>query len=72
MSAVEATIAHRQRLGLDRYDEVWEGICHVAPTRRFAHGYVARQLAVLLAPSAATGGLIGTSAPSGGGVFSAV
>ena len=40
-------------MGIDTFDEVWEGSYHVAPAAHPAHGYVDNELAVLLAPFAA-------------------
>jgi Uma2 family endonuclease len=57
---LEGLIERRQALGIDTFDEVWEGSYHMAPAAHPAHGYVGNQLAVLLAPFADTGGLIGT------------
>jgi hypothetical protein len=34
-------IQRRRALGLDRFDEVWEGSYHVAPMARWRHGYLA-------------------------------
>ena len=59
-SELHALIERRQRLGIDLYDEVWEGSYHVAPAAHPSHGYVDKQLAVLLAPYAAAAALIGT------------
>lgn len=57
---LEALIARRHTLGLDIHDEVWEGVYHVAPAPRPAHGYVDNALAVLLDPYARAAGLLGT------------
>jgi Uma2 family endonuclease len=57
---LQALIDRRQRLGIDLFDEVWEGSYHVAPAGHPSHGYVDNQLAVLLAPYATAAGLIGT------------
>ncbi|MGH9000253.1 MAG: hypothetical protein ACRDY7_12795 [Acidimicrobiia bacterium] len=50
----------RQELGVDMFDEVWEGSYHVAPAASAAHAYLDKVLAVLLDPYARAGGLIGT------------
>ena len=50
----------RRALGLDRFDEVWEGEYHVAPEAHGRHGDVAHQLAVLLRPRARAAGLWGS------------
>jgi Uma2 family endonuclease len=57
---LEALIARRRKLGVDLFDEVWEGSYHMVPAPHPAHGYVESQLAVLLAPAAARAGLLGT------------
>ena len=57
---LEALIRRRQGLGLDIYDEVWEGSYHVAPAAHPAHGYVDHALAVLLDPYAKSAGLVAT------------
>jgi Uma2 family endonuclease len=57
---LQALIERRKRLGIDLFDEVWEGSYHMAPAAHPAHGYVDNQLAVLLAPYAAAAQLIGT------------
>ena len=57
---VEELIQRRRALGIDTFDEVWEGSYHMAPAAHPAHGYVGHQLAVLLAPFAGAAGLVGT------------
>lgn len=47
----------RKALGQDRFDEVWEGDYHVAPTAHSSHGDVQGQLAALLRPVARELGL---------------
>lgn len=59
---VGALIERRRRLGLDRYDEVWEGVYHMTPGPSGRHAYLDRQLAIVLEPYAEAAGLIGTSA----------
>lgn len=58
---VEQLIERRQRLGQDRYHEMWEGVYHMAPMARFGHGYLDQQLAELLGPLAREAGLVMTS-----------
>lgn len=55
---VERLIERRKRLGLDAYDEVWEGTYHMAPMARFRHGWLDQQLAELLGPPARRAGLV--------------
>lgn len=57
--AISAWLAERRRLGQDRYDEIWEGVYHVAPAPTPAHGDVDDQLARLLGPHADRAGLRG-------------
>jgi hypothetical protein len=57
---LEMLIRRRQALGLDAFDEVWEGMYHVAPAAHPAHGYVDHALAVLLDPYARAAGLVAT------------
>ncbi len=54
---IEALIERRKRLDQDRHDEVWEGVYHMAPAPRNAHGYIQQQLAELLGPLARQVGL---------------
>jgi Uma2 family endonuclease len=57
---LETLIERRRALGLDTYDEVWEGTYHVAPAAHPAHGFVDHSLAVLLDPYAKATGLVAT------------
>ena len=53
---LEALKERRRRAGLDRLDEVWEGVLHMVPAPSHEHAAVAQQLAVLLdAPARAAG-----------------
>jgi hypothetical protein len=45
---VEAFLERRRALGQDRFDEVWEGVHHVAPASHAWHGYLDNVLAELL------------------------
>jgi Uma2 family endonuclease len=53
----EALLVRRRRLGLDRSDEVWEGVLHMNPAPHGRHAEVQWQLAVLLDQPARAGGL---------------
>lgn len=53
-------IDRRHALGIDTYDEEWEGEYHMAPAAHSAHGYLDNVLAELLGPLARAAGLIGT------------
>lgn len=55
-----ALIARRHALGIDLYDEVWEGSYHMAPAPHPYHGFVESQLTVVLAPFADAAGLVAT------------
>jgi Uma2 family endonuclease len=55
---LDALIEHRRRLGLDHYDEMWEGVLHMNPPPTGEHQYVLQQLAVLLDPLARRAGLV--------------
>lgn len=54
---LEALKERRRRAGLDRLDEVWEGVLHMVPAPSYEHAKVAQQLAELLGPLARTAGL---------------
>jgi len=57
---VEALIARRKVLGLDLFDEVWEGTYHVASAPGAAHALLDEILAVSLHPYARAAGLVGS------------
>jgi Uma2 family endonuclease len=57
---LEALIARRRSLGLDRFDEVWDGEYHMAPMAHSSHGWLDQQVAVLLEPLARRAALTGT------------
>jgi len=57
---VQAFLDRRRALGQDRYDEVWEGVYHVAPVAHSWHGYLHNVLAEVLGPYARVAGLVGT------------
>lgn len=50
----------RQSLGQDRFDEVWEGVYHVAPAPNSWHGYAELRVAAILADAASAAGLTPT------------
>jgi Uma2 family endonuclease len=54
---LEALLARRRKLGLDRHDEVWEGVLHIVPAPRNAHTDIQQQLAELIGPLARRSGL---------------
>lgn len=57
---LEALIERRRALGLDVYDEEWEGDFHLAPAPHPSHGFLDDQLAVLLHPLTRQAGLVGS------------
>jgi Uma2 family endonuclease len=57
---IEALIERRRRLGQDTYDEIWQGDYHMAPQAHFWHGYVDRQIGVILEPLVRARGLVQT------------
>ena len=57
---LEALIARRHALGIDLFDELWEGSYHVAPAPSAGHAFLDNVLAVLLHPYAQAAGLTGT------------
>ena len=64
---VRSWLERRRELGLDRFDEVWEGEYHVAPEAHGRHGDVDDQLAVLLHPLARLAELWGSGPLNLGG-----
>ncbi|MEA2299377.1 MAG: hypothetical protein QOF77_2313 [Solirubrobacteraceae bacterium] len=57
---LEALLARRRRAGVDRLDEVWQGVRHMVPGPSFEHAHVAQQLGELLGPVARAAGLVPT------------
>jgi len=55
---VEALIERRRRSGIDRLDEMWEGVLHMVPAPSGEHARIAQQLAELLGPLARQAGLV--------------
>ncbi len=51
----------RRRSGLDRLDEIWEGVYHMVPAPSYAHGDIDSQLHAILRPLASSAGLTMTS-----------
>ncbi len=54
---IEALLERRRRLGLDRGDEMWEGVLHMNPGPHGRHHRIQQQLAELLGPPALAAGL---------------
>lgn len=59
-AGLEELLDRRRRSGLDRLDEVWQGVLHLVPAPAEAHARIAQQLAELLGPLARDAGLIPT------------
>ncbi len=57
---IEELVERRRRLGLDRYDELWEGTYHMVTGPGFRHAQLDQRLAVLLEPLAQAAGLTAT------------
>jgi Uma2 family endonuclease len=51
-------LEERRRLGLDKFDEVWDGVLHMVPPASFLHGRSIHRLAVALEAIAERRGLI--------------
>ena len=49
---LEALLEQRRTRGLDLFDEMWEGVLHMAPAPRATHGIVADELAGALRDAA--------------------
>jgi Uma2 family endonuclease len=56
-SGFEELLERRRRSGLDRFDEVWEGVLHMVPAPLGEHADISQQLAELLGPRARAAGL---------------
>ena len=52
---LEALLEQRRTRGLDLFDEMWEGVLHMAPAPRATHGIVADELAGALRDAARLG-----------------
>lgn len=46
----EDELAHRRRRGLDRHDEMWEGVLHMAPAPTYEHQRMVDRLLLFLVP----------------------
>ncbi len=54
---LEAFLSRRRQLGLDAYDEIWEGVVHVAPMAHAWHGLVQASVLIAVGGPAARAGL---------------
>ncbi len=59
-AGLEELLERRRRSGLERLDEVWEGVLHMVPTPNDAHADIAHQLGRLLDAPARAAGLFPT------------
>ncbi len=50
-------LERRRRSGVDRFDEMWEGVLHMVPAPSHAHASIEAQLIMTLGPLARTAGL---------------
>jgi len=55
---LEALLERRRQAGVDRLDEVWEGVRHMVPGPSFEHARISQQIAELLGPPARAAGLL--------------
>jgi Uma2 family endonuclease len=56
-AGLEPILELRKRSGLDRMDEIWEGVLHMVPAPSYAHGDIEAQLMRILGPRADAAGL---------------
>lgn len=59
-AGLDRLLERRHRSGLDRLDEMWEGVLHMVPAPSFGHASLTQQLAELLGGPARAAGLIPT------------
>ncbi len=57
---LQALLERRRQAGVDRLDEVWQGVRHMVPGPSFEHAHVAQQLGELLGPLARAAALVPT------------
>src|ERR1044072_2064124 len=57
---IRALMERRRQAGVDRLDEVWEGVLHMGPAPGIEHSDVCQKLAELLGPLARSAGLVPT------------
>ena len=55
---IESLLERRRRLGLDRRDEMWEGVLHMNPSPHGRQHRIQHQLAILLDSPARAAGLV--------------
>lgn len=54
---VQSLLERRRISGIDRYDEVWDGVLHLSPHHSSEHARLVARLAEILAPLARAAGL---------------
>jgi hypothetical protein len=59
-AGLDELLERRHHSGLDRLDEIWEGVLHMVPAPSFGHASLTQQLAVILDGPARAAGLIPT------------
>ena len=55
MHVTEQELAHRRSTGLDRWDEMWEGVLHMAPAPSLEHQRMLDRIIAFLEPHLRTG-----------------
>lgn len=50
MHVTDELLAERRRTGIDRFDEMWEGVLHMAPAPMVEHQRIVGELQVFLGP----------------------
>jgi Uma2 family endonuclease len=50
LHVTDETLAERRRSGIDRFDEMWEGVFHIAPAPMYEHQRIVGDLQVFLGP----------------------
>jgi Uma2 family endonuclease len=59
---LKALLERRRKAGVDRLDEVWEGVLHIVRAPSLEHARISQQLAELLGPLARAAGLLAAMA----------
>jgi len=58
MPGVSALVSERARLGVDRHDELWDGLLHMSPWPNPRHGAVDASVMLLIGPRGRRSGLV--------------
>ena len=56
-SGFEEMLERRRRSGLDRFDEIWEGVLHMVPAPDHGHASIEAQLSAILLLAGRAAGL---------------